>query len=107
MMKLRIKSENGLLALRPSKVHYKVVRGAGGLEWREARENGSARTVYPRTVELKRGSYELERIENPFVPGGEPWLVLRGSRVGAAEGYWLQLAAATRGTANGVEVIWE
>ena len=105
MMKLKIKSET--MVLRPSKVHYKLVRGEGSLQWAEAHENGSARQLYPRQVALQVGAYEVERVDNPFIPGGEPWLVLRGSRIGAAESYLRQLAKATRGTGTGVEVICE
>jgi hypothetical protein len=107
MMKLRIKNKNGLTLLRPSKLHYKVVRAESGLEWRETRENGNAGQVYPREVEVIAGSHEIERVENPFMRGGEPWLVLKGSRIGAAESYLRQLAEATRGTSNGVEVVCE
>jgi hypothetical protein len=107
MMKLRIKNKTGLTLLQPSKLHYKVVRGESGLEWRETRENGSARQVYPREVEVRAGSHEIERVDSPFIRGGEPWLVLKGSRIGAAESYLRQLAEATRGTTNGVEVICE
>ena len=35
-MKLRIRSEEGLMVLRPSKVHLKLARGENGLEWQEA-----------------------------------------------------------------------
>ena len=104
-MKLRIKSET--MVLRPSKVHYKLVRGEEGLQWAESRENGVAKRLYPRQVQLKVGVYEVERVANPFARGGEPWLVLRGSRIGAAESYLRQLAEATRGTQNGVEVLCE
>jgi hypothetical protein len=107
MMKLRIKTEGGLRVLQPSKMHYKLVRGEGGLEWREARENGGAQRVYPREVEVGPGCHEVERVANPFIRNGEPWLVLKGTRTGAAECYLRQLAEATRGTTDGVEVICE
>ena len=37
-------------------------------------------------VWLPRGSYAVERAGNPFFAGGPPFIVLKGSRVGAAEG---------------------
>jgi hypothetical protein len=104
-MKLRIKNENGMLLMRPSKLHRKLARVDGSLEWGVVRENGDSRELYPREVEVKPGTYAVEQVPNPFIPGGEPWLVLRGSRIGAAESYLRQFAAATRGTANAVEVL--
>jgi hypothetical protein len=105
-MKLIIKGESGLILLRPSRSHRKIVcdeqRGMG---WAEARENGRSRQLYPQEVRIAPGAHEVERSENPFVPGGEPWLVLRGSRIGAAEAYLKRLAIATRGTDNGVELV--
>ena len=105
-MQLRIKNADGIKLMRPSKLHRKLSRRNGSLEWAEVRENGDSRELYPREVELQPGTYEVEQVPNPFIPGGDPWLVLRGSRIGAAEGYLRQLAAATRGTTNGVEVVW-
>lgn len=104
-MKLRIKNADGIKLMRPSKLLRKVSRINGNLEWAEVLENGNSRELYPRDVKLKVGTYKVERVVNPFIPGGDPWLVLKGSRIGAAEGYLRQLAAATRGTANGVEVL--
>ena len=105
-MKLKIKNPEGIKLMRPSKLHRKIARLNGSLEWAEMRENGNSRELYPREVELKPGTYDVEQVPNPFIPGGAPWLVLKGSRIGAAENYLRQLAAATRGTTNGVEVLW-
>ena len=107
MIKLRIKNKNGLKMLQPSRVHYKLVRGENGLQWQEGRENDNGRRVYPREAIPRPGCHEVEQVANPFIRDGEPWLVLRGNRIGAAESYLRQLAEATRGTTNGVEVIWE
>lgn len=38
-----------------------------------------------RWVWLPRGIYTIERAENPFFAGGAAFVVLKGSRVGAAE----------------------
>ncbi len=70
-------------------------------------ELSDRRRLYPREAELDPGCYEVRRVENPFIPGGEPWLMLKGQRIGAAESWLRQLAEATQGTRNGVEVIWE
>jgi hypothetical protein len=107
MIKLRIKNENGLRLLRASDTHYKLVRGERGLVWQEARENARGRPFYPREVEVGPGCHEVEKVPNPFVPGGEPWLVLRGSRIGAAERFLRELAEVTKDTANGVEILIE
>jgi len=107
MVKLKIRNADGITLIKPSKCHRKIVLVEQGLAWRETCEGPQTRRLYPRSVEVKRGEYELERTENPFVAGGEPWLVLRGSRIGAAECWFRQLAAATRGTTNGVEVVVE
>lgn len=106
-MKLRIKNNQGLKLLRPSDSHYKLVRGVGGFEWREAYEDARGRSFYPSGLEVGPGCHEIERVPNPFVHGGEPWLVLRGSRIGAAECYLRQLAEVTKDTANGVEILTE
>ncbi|HOC01034.1 MAG TPA: hypothetical protein PKM43_20065 [Verrucomicrobiota bacterium] len=39
------------------------------------------------------------------IPAGEPWLVLMGSPIGAAESYLRRLAAATRGTTDAIELV--
>ena len=67
--------------------------------------SGSAGQLYPQEINIAPGAHEVERIDNPFVSGGEPWLVLKGSRIGAAEAYLKGLAAATRGTSDAVELV--
>src|SRR5262252_5753515 len=99
-MKLKIQNPKGFKLMRPSKLHLKIARINGSLDWAEVQENSDSRDLYPRDVELKPGTYDVEQVPNPFIPGGEPWLVLRGSRIGAAECYLRRLAAATRGTNN-------
>jgi len=37
---------------------------------------------------IPAGTHEMERIPNPINPNGEPWLVLAGTKQGAAEPYW-------------------
>jgi hypothetical protein len=106
-MKLRIRNAAGINLLRPSKLHRKLTRSNGTLEWAEVRETGTSRELYPRAVALEPGTYQVEQVPNPFIPGGDPWLVLKGSRIGAAEGYLRQLAAATRGTSNAIELCSE
>ena len=104
-MKLIIKGESGLKLLRPSKWHRKITLVAQRSEWTDVLEKDSGRQLYPQEVQIAPGAHEVERIDNPFVPGGEPWLVLKGSRIGAAESYLKRLAAATHGTSNGVELV--
>ncbi len=106
-MKLRIKEGNSLRLLKPSRMHRRLTNNSSGLAWGETLERGNGRKLFPREVEIDSGCYEIERVENPFIRGGEPWLVLKGGRIGAAEAYLRQLAEATRGTNNGVEVICE
>lgn len=107
MIKLKIKTGEGLALLRPSKLSLKVVADKGGLEWREGLEPGGARRRYPREVLVSPGCYEMERVSNPFIAGGESWLVLKGSRIGAAESHLRRLARVTRTTTKSVEVICE
>ena len=104
-MKLIIKGESGLMLLRPSKWNRKVTLVGQRSDWVEVLEKTSGRQLYPQEVPIAPGAHEAERIENPFVPGGEPWLVLKGSRIGASESYFKGLAAATHGTSNGVELV--
>lgn len=106
-MKLRIKSEGGIRLIRPSKRHLKLDRQEGGVEWLETLESDGRREMYPRDAEVGKGCHEVERVENPFIRGGPPWLVLKGTRIGAAESYLRDLARATAGTKNGIEVICE
>lgn len=40
------------------------------------------------SVRIPAGKHAVERIPNPFIPDGEPWLVLRGTKIGASEAYW-------------------
>ncbi len=67
-------------------------------------EPASSRRLYPREERIGPGAHEVERIDNPFVPGGEAWLVLKGSHIGAAEAYIKRLVASTRGTSTAVEL---
>ncbi len=41
-----------------------------------------------RSVALPPGQYAIERIDNPYGFTNSPWLVLRGTKVGANEEYW-------------------
>lgn len=106
-MKLIVKNESGLSLLRPSKRHLKVTWNESVLRWDEVLETKMGGQRYASEVQIGPGAHEVERIENPFVPGGEPWLVLKGSRIGAAEAYLRRLAASTQGTANAVELVLE
>jgi hypothetical protein len=103
-MKLVIKNEAGLALSRPSRTTSMVVPVEGKLRWDEGR-TARPRHLHPREVLVPCGTHEIERIENPLVPGGEPWLVLRGSRIGAAESYIRRLVAATEGTTNGIQLV--
>ena len=85
-MRLIIKNA-GLELLKPSKTCEHQVRGAQGQGWQKTMKHWSHKEPMPCSIEVQPGSHEAERIENPFIPGGEPWLVLKGSRIGAAESY--------------------
>lgn len=39
-------------------------------------------------VIIHEGEHEVERIEHPFGLKNDPWLVLKGTKTGAPEGYW-------------------
>jgi hypothetical protein len=39
---------------------------------------------------LQPGRHELERIPNPRIKNGVPWLVLKGTKIGWAECAWKQ-----------------
>ena len=105
-MKLVIKSESGLVLLRPHKVCQKVIWIENKRPCHEVRlENGETREIYPQEALLKHGEYAVKRVENPCVPGGEAWIVLMGGRVGAAESWFTRLAAATRETAEAVVLV--
>jgi hypothetical protein len=85
-MKLIIKKA-GLELLKPSRTYERQVRGEQGQGWQKTKRFWPHKKPMPCTIEMQSGSHEVERIENPFIPGGEPWLVLKGSRIGAAESY--------------------
>ena len=106
-MKLVINNPSGLMLLRPSHTWEKLVETKKGLEWKKARPHGSysPRRLHTQEVHVTPGAHEVERIDNPFIPGGEPWLVLKGSRIGAAEAYLKRLAAETHGTSNAVQLV--
>lgn len=86
-MKLIIKNAGGLEFLKPSGTYERLVRGENGQVWLKTKRNWSHKKPMPCSIEVQPGSHEVERIENPFIDGGDPWLVLRGSRIGAAESY--------------------
>lgn len=48
-------------------------------------ENG-----HPTRTSIPAGEHEMERIPNPFGYENAPWLVLKGTQIGAAEGSWRQ-----------------
>jgi hypothetical protein len=106
-MKLIVRNLTGLNVLRPSKLNWKVNVSKQGIHWENVLEKDGTRRLYSQDAIIPKGAHIVERIENPFVPGGEPWLVLKGSRIGAAEAYIRRLCAATRGTSNGVELVAE
>lgn len=41
-------------------------------------------------VIITAGRHEVERIQNPFGHEDAPWLVLKGTKIGATEGFWRQ-----------------
>jgi len=49
-----------------------------------------ASTPTGETVRISSGTHEVERIKNPIVPDGEPWIVLKGTKIGASETFWRQ-----------------
>lgn len=104
-MKLSVRSPAGLNVLLPSKLNWKINASKQGVRWETVLEKHGTRQLYPQDAIIPKGAHQVERIENPFVPGGEPWLVLKGSRIGAAEAYIRRLCAATRGTSNEVELV--
>jgi hypothetical protein len=59
------------------KRHWKMPNGA-----KTSRENREE-------VEVAPGNYELDRVPNPFGHKA-PWLVLKGTLIGMAEGAWRQ-----------------
>jgi hypothetical protein len=103
-MKLIVHESEGLELLRPSRRTRKVVAEVMEpsdpdsklmlkFDWRVARVPGKDRQQYPLSVRVPQGAYLLERRENPFIHGGEPWLVLKGTQIGAAEARLRQMAA--------------
>jgi hypothetical protein len=44
-----------------------------------------------------RGTYELERTTNPFGYTQNPWLMIKGTMIGAPEMYWRQWQSAQCG----------
>jgi hypothetical protein len=48
-----------------------------------------ARTVY---TTISKGVHEIERIHNPSINNGIPWLVLKGTKIGGSEFAWRQWA---------------
>jgi hypothetical protein len=103
-MILIVRNESGLKLLRPSRMIWKINEGT---RWENVLEKDVSRRPYPQEVLITPGAHAVERIDNPFVPGGEPWLVLKGSRIGAAEAYLKRLCAATEGASNAVELVTE
>jgi hypothetical protein len=91
-MKLIISSESGLTLLRPSGFRRKLAVTPYGLAWDDLREQPRSCGLGSREVLIAPGAHEVERGNNPFIPGGEPWLFLKGSRIGAAEAYLRRLA---------------
>jgi len=106
-MILIVRGQSGLKVLRPSKLNWRVNPGKEGLRWENVLERNGTGQLYPQEALIPPGAHVVERIENPFVPGGEPWLVLKGSRIGAAEAYIRRLCAATQGAGNAVELVPE
>jgi hypothetical protein len=74
------------------------------LVWKEGRENDATHELYPQETLVSRGEHAVERIENPFLPAGEPWIVLKGSRIGAAESYINRVVSATIEAGNALEL---
>lgn len=89
-MKLIIK-QKGLELLKPSRTYERQVRGENGQGWQKTKRFWPHKKPMPCTIEVQTGSHEVERIDNPFISGGEPWLVLKGSRIGAAESHLRRL----------------
>jgi hypothetical protein len=104
-MTLIVKGGSGFKVLRPSKWNWKIKSDREGSRWENVLERNDSRQLYPQETLISPGAHAVERIGNPFVPGGEPWLVFKGRRIGAAEAYIKRLCAATRGTSNGVELV--
>jgi len=63
-----------------------LLRDWEAIDATKPREKG-ARYVY--TV-IPKGVHEIERIPNPSINNGTNWLVLKGTKIGASEGSWLQ-----------------
>lgn len=69
--------------------------GHGQIVWRDTEPRSNSCDA--REVVVPSGTYSLVRIRNPFRAAAEPWLVLAGSRTGAAESHWRKLLARTPG----------
>jgi hypothetical protein len=95
MMNIVINNRFGLSLLRPSHRHFKFGWTGKEWDWAVLPEKGPAHRRYPREVQIAPGVHEVERVDNPFVPGGESWLVLKGSQIGAAEAYLRRLGVVT------------
>jgi hypothetical protein len=104
---LIVRGQSGLKVLRASKLNWKVNPGKEGLRWENVLERNGADQLYPQETLIAQGAHAVEGMENPFVPGGEPWLALEGSRIGAAEAYIKRLCAATQGAGNAIEFVSE
>jgi len=40
------------------------------------------------SVPVSPGNYELERVLDPLMGGKDPWLVIKGTKIGFSEGWW-------------------
>jgi hypothetical protein len=95
-MKLIVEVNSKLVLVQPgSRGQRTAWQGHGQLVWRDAEPMGPQCNA--REVVVSAGTYSLVRIKNPFRASGEPWLVIKGSMVGAAESHWRRLLAGTRG----------
>ncbi len=56
-----------------------------------------ASTGVPRTHTLLPGKYEVERIPNPFGYTTQPWIVLKGTKIGGSESFWRYMAKRSWG----------
>jgi hypothetical protein len=58
-----------------------------------------------RNAVIPKGVHEVERIPNPLGHPGAPWLVLKGTLIGATEGSWRQWRNGTL-NARGEPIDW-